>query len=340
MNELSPLGRIDRAIGVIAGRGIAVSRDLDLSGFTYLRTGGTAAALIQPGTVDELCEVLTTLRSAGVPVKVIGATSNILFLDDARYGVLVSTIPLDAIRHDPGEGVIIADAGAMLPDLARFALHNSIGGFAGLEGIPGTLGGAVFMNAGAYGYEIKDTLLAVDALLPSGEVRRLAASELALGHRSSAIRQGTLEAVILRCFFRAAAGDPVAIEAEMEVFHAKRHKYQDFLFPNLGSIFSASPYRALGRRDRLFRTASAVHYALAYRFKPFRRESPINRKWLNALAARRFGLDFPIQSYSNKTLNCLVNRGQGTSEMLRYIDRIQELADNSLPLENEVFRPT
>jgi UDP-N-acetylmuramate dehydrogenase len=145
---------------------------------------------------------------------------------------------LKSIEYNEVNEEIIADAGMMLPDLSRFALYNSIYGFAGLEGVPGTLGGAVFMNAGAYGYEIKDTLVAVDIASYEGEVHRYSCAELELGHRNSALRKNEIEGTILRCYFTANKGDAEEISNEMEFYHAKRHKYQDFLYPNLGSIFS------------------------------------------------------------------------------------------------------
>ncbi len=122
----------------------------------------------------------------------------------------------------------------------------------------------------------------------------------------------------------------------MEVYHAKRHKYQDFMYPNLGSIFSGSPYRALGRRDRIFKLISAAYYFVNYEFKLFRRESPINRKWLNDIVLKRFPLHYPLQPFSDKTLNCLVNRGQGTEEMVRFIRQMEDLVSGQIPLENEI----
>jgi len=323
-------------IAYLKNNNIYFDQNISLSDVTYLKTGGIAKIIAYPGDIKKMSGLIAFLSRVGTMFKVIGATSNLLFLDNTDYTFLVCTSSLKSIEYNEVNEEIMADAGMMLPDLSRFALYNSIFGFAGLEGIPGTLGGAVFMNAGAYGYEIKDTLVAVDIASYEGEVHRYSCAELELGHRNSALRKNEIEGTILRCYFTANKGDAEEISNEMEFYHAKRHKYQDFLYPNLGSIFSSSPYRALGEKDKLFRYVSAVYLILFYKIKIFRRESPINRKWLNDLVVKRFGINYEIKPFSNKTINCLVNRGQGTEEMVRFIEEMKDLTDNSISLENEI----
>src|SRR5690606_24914859 len=127
--------------------------------------------------------------------------------------------------------LISCDMGAMLPDLSRFALHHSIKGYAGFEGIPGTIGGAVFMNAGAYGYSLDQVLESVELMDRGGSVVEIPASKLNLKYRHSLLKTGELEGIITRAHFRAELGDRQAIYRQMEVFHAKRHRYQDFIYP-------------------------------------------------------------------------------------------------------------
>lgn len=315
---------------------IRYKKDIVLADITYLRTGGLVKVIAYPDNPDKMADLLSFLHKTETTFKIIGATSNLLFLDDVEYTFLVSTSDMKHIEYDAVNKQIIADAGVMLPDLSRFALYQSITGMEGLEGIPGTLGGAVFMNAGAYGCEVKDTLTGVDLSDYSGNICHYTKDKLGLSHRTSLIRQGKVAGIILKCYFSAENGNAQKIERKMELFHAKRHKYQDFLYPNLGSIFSGSLYRALGKRDIFFKYLSATYLLFSYKIKLFRRESPLNRKWLNDIVVKRFCLKYDIQPFSNKTLNCLVNRGQGTDEMVRYIDEINKLTDNSLPVENEV----
>lgn len=328
--------QLNRVSAELAALGVRADRDVHLSKLTYLRTGGKCSALFTPNSVEQLSQVVKLLHTNNLSYKVIGSTSNLLFLDDAEYTCLVRTTAIDAIWLDHENEQIVAEAGAMLPELSRFALYNELDGFSCLEGIPGTLGGAVFMNAGAYGSEIKDTLTAVDAITPAGDIVRFASSELGLRHRSSDIRSGSFKNIICRCYFGAVPGDAEKISHDMELYHAKRHKYQDYLYPNLGSIFSGSPYRALGSRDVVFKVISAAYYAINYEWRLFRRESPLNRKWLNDVLLRRFALSYDRQPFSDKTINCLVNRGQGTGEMVRFIHEMAVLTQGRIPLENEI----
>ncbi|WP_405410890.1 UDP-N-acetylmuramate dehydrogenase [Maribacter sp. Asnod1-A12] len=327
---------MDKLISEINKSKINYSLNVDLKRFTYLGTGGNAGLIIYPKNTAEMVLVIRALKSMKILFKVVGATSNLLFLDETRYNCLLSTKDLNDFEYLESSGEIIAGSGLMLPHLSRIALFNSITGFEGLEGIPGTIGGAVFMNAGAYGYEISEILKEVEAVDFNGNVINFSINDLRLEKRNSALRRGEISAVITKVTFNAKKGNASSIENKMEIFHSKRHKYQDFQFPNLGSMFSGSVYRALGDNDRYTYLMSSLFYLLNYKFKVFRRESPINRKWMNDIIVRRFKLKYHIQPFSNKTINCLVNRGQGTSEMVRYIEEITDLTNNSVPLENEI----
>ncbi|WP_172331813.1 FAD-binding protein [Mangrovicoccus sp. HB161399] len=332
--ESQPVGTdVAAALGAA---GIALEHNVSLAGRSYLRTGGMAGLIASPKSVGELSAAVSLLAEAGQPFKVIGNTSNLLFRDEAQYSVLVSTLGLDSIVHDPEAATITAECGVMMPELSRVALWNSATGFEGLEGIPGTIGGGIFMNAGAYGTELKDKLLSAVAVRPDGRIEEVDAAELGLTHRASALRRGEFAGIVAQCTFRAEPGDAQKIFHKMETFHAKRHKYQDFMYPNLGSIFSGSPYRALAARDRKFKLLSALFYLFRYEYKIFHRESPLNRKWLNDLVLERFDFSYEKQPFSDKTLNCLVNRGQGTDEMIRFIRQLEELIDGRAPLENEI----
>jgi len=183
---------------------------------------------------------------------------------------------------------------------------------------------------------LKDKLIEAELALPDGSLRHFSLADLQLSHRSSVLRREASGSFVCSATFQAKTGDERKIFGKMELFHAKRHKYQDFMYPNLGSIFSGSPYRALSARDRYFKLMSAAYYLLNYELRLFRRESPINRRWLNDLVLKRFPLRYQHQPFSDKTLNCLVNRGQGTKEMVRFIRQMEELTSGLVPLENEI----
>ncbi|MFC6860086.1 UDP-N-acetylmuramate dehydrogenase [Zunongwangia atlantica] len=322
--------------GFLLKANINYEEDVELSKITYLRTGGTADYIIFPRTNEEVCEAIKILNSLSVKFKIIGATSNLLFLDDKVYSCLLSTERLKGMFLNKDTALIEAASGDMLPELSRFALLHSSKGFEGLEGIPGTVGGAVFMNAGAYGYEIKNVLEFIEMVDFEGNLKKIDKVDLKLGKRISSLRKGDLKGVIVKCYFKYQKGNTTAIAYRMENYHAKRHKYQDFLYPSLGSIFSGQIYKALGEKDRYFKVVSAFFYLFRYKWKIFHKESPLNRKWINDLAVKRFKLNYDLQPFSDKTINCLVNRGQGTDEMVNYIRKIEELTDGKIPVENEI----
>ena len=315
--------------------GLEVFENVSLTKYSYLKTGGLARYVIYPRNIESLVCLLTHLADTGRRFKVIGNTSNLLFKDATDYSVLVCTLWLNDLSVANGE--IVAECGASLPELSRQALYSGFRGFEGLEGIPGTVGAGIFMNAGAYGSEIKDTLLAVDLAEAGGSVRRIPAEELGLDHRSSSLRSGQLNGTILRAYFKGTPGSIPSIHAKMELFHEKRHRYQDFLYPNLGSLFSGSPYDVFARRDK------SVRWMMKYdlwrrRFaKYFLKGTPTDRKWINAYLVKRLGLSYPVQPFSDKTMNCLVNRGQGTDAMIAFIEQMQALTEGRLPLENEIL---
>jgi UDP-N-acetylmuramate dehydrogenase len=323
-------------INILQANTIPYDIDVELTKFSYMKTGGRAKTIIHPVKESQLLIVLKTLSQLGVKYKIIGATSNLLFKDNENYTCLVSLLKLTKMFYDESNSHFSVEAGVMLPDFARFALYKNSKGFEGLEGIPGTVGGAVFMNAGAYGYEIKDTLLKVDIVSPEGEITQLNASEIKLSRRNSIFKSGENLGTILRCYFKYEKADANEIEHKMEIYHTKRHKYQDFLYPNLGSMFSGSLYRYLGLKNKAFMMISSIYFLFNYKLKFHRRESPINRKWINNIAVKKFNLQYKVQPFSNKTINCLVNRGQGTDEMIRYINEMKKLTNNKVPVENEI----
>jgi UDP-N-acetylmuramate dehydrogenase len=259
-----------------------------------------------------------------------------LFLDDLDYGLIVSTLKIREVRFDRENKEIHAECGAKLPGLSRLALQESADGFAGLEGIPGTIGGAVFMNAGAYGDSIHLILKAVDVVTADGEILRMESHQLGFSYRNSVFRDGRCPHFVVRAIFHLRPGDQARIGRKMEVVHSKRHKYNEYSYPNLGSVFSGSVYRALAKRDRYYWAVSSLFYVFNYRFKILRRESPLNRKWLNDFTLKRFQLKFEKQPFSDKTMNTIINNGQGTRVYLDYLDAIKELVDGEIPIENEI----
>lgn len=328
-----------RVINWLEENSIAHSVDVPLSRFTWFRSGGKARAIITPEGVGDLTKVVRFLNETDESFRLVGETSNMLFLDEIDYGFIVSTLRIREVRFDRNHEEIHADCGARLPELSRQALLESADGFAGLEGIPGTVGGAVFMNAGAYGDSIHLVLKSVEVITAKGEMQTMEAGELGFSYRNSVFRDGRCPHFIVRAIFHLRPGDQGKIGHKMELVHSKRHKYNEYSYPNLGSVFSGSVYRALAKRDKYYWLISSLFYLVNYRFKIFRRESPLNRKWLNDFTLKRFHLHFEKQPFSDKTMNTIINNGQGTKVYLDYLKTIKELIDGEVPIENEIVEP-
>lgn len=310
--------------------------DAKLNEFTWFRSGGKANAVIFPSSTQTLCLVIKYLNHRNESFRVVGETSNLLFLDDVDYNLLISTIRINQVSVDRGKMEIHSECGVKLPDLSRLALLESVDGFAGLEGIPGTVGGAVFMNAGAYGDSIHRILKSVEVVTAAGDLLVMGVQDLDFSYRNSVFRDGKCPHIIVRAIFHLRPGDQRVIGRKMELVHAKRHKYNDYNYPNLGSVFAGSIYRSLAKRDKFYWLVSSLFYLLNYKLKLFRREAPLNRKWLNDFTVKRFALRFEKQPFSDKTMNTIINNGQHTKVYVDYLNQVRRLIRDDVPVENEI----
>ena len=201
---------------------------------TTFRIGGPAEHLILTQTTEEIADVIKLCRQEEIPWYIVGNGSNLLVADEGVRGVVIQL--LRNFNQIQVEGCQIRmQAGAQNAAVAKRALDASLTGFEFAAGIPGTIGGAVVMNAGAYGGEMKDILKEVTVLDPNGMIRTIPAEELELGYRTSIIaRKGyvVLEAVIVL-----KAGDPKEIKAAMDELKEKRVTKQPLEYPSAGSTF-------------------------------------------------------------------------------------------------------
>ena len=203
---------------------------------TSFRTGGPADVLILPRGASELAAVIGDCRTLGFPHMVIGNGSNLLFPDEGYRGAVIKTAGgLDACEADGR--VITAGAGISLSALANAALERGLTGLEFASGIPGTLGGAVYMNAGAYEEEIKDVFLWADVLTEDGIVR-MTNEDMQFSYRYSALqdaRQG--ERIALKAAFFLRSGDPGKIREKMSDLNTRRKARQPLEYPSAGSTF-------------------------------------------------------------------------------------------------------
>ena len=201
---------------------------------TTFRTGGPADYYVEPENREQLAAVLALCREQGVPFYILGNGSNLLVGDKGYRGVMVSMGR--AWSRILVEGCYIrAGAGAALSAVAREAQKNGLTGLEFAAGIPGTVGGAVVMNAGAYGSEMSGVLTRVTVLAPDGQFLVLGAGELELGYRRSCIPER--EYVVLDAEFKLVPGDPERIQAYMNELSMKRRSRQPLEYPSAGSTF-------------------------------------------------------------------------------------------------------
>lgn len=201
---------------------------------TTFRIGGPADFLVLPQTLQEIAEVTALCRKEGQPWYVIGNGSNLLVGDKGVRGVVIQLLRNFNEIEVRGEEIHV-QAGTVNAAVARQALDAGLTGFEFAAGIPGTTGGAVVMNAGAYGGEMKDILKEVTVLDEDGRVRTLAAEELELGYRTSIIaRKGY---IVLDICMKLEKGDPEAIRTRMDELREKRVTKQPLEYPSAGSTF-------------------------------------------------------------------------------------------------------
>lgn len=207
----------------------------DMSRFTSFRAGGKADFLITPQSLDQLKGVLKILSEEGVQYMVMGNGSNILVRDGGYKGAIVKLGEAFAQIRIEGDR-LTAGCGALMSSVARAAMEQSLTGFEFASGIPGSLGGAVFMNAGAYGGEMAHIIEEARIISRDGSCEyTLSCQELELGYRHSVLHERGDVAVSVT--LRLAPGDQEAIRREMKELAARRNEKQPVSLPSAGSFF-------------------------------------------------------------------------------------------------------
>lgn len=211
-----------------------VRRQEPMSLHTTFRIGGPADLFVMPGSIQAVADSIRICKETQTPYAVIGNGSNLLVSDAGYRGVIIQ-IGRNLNQVSVNGEEIRAQAGAMLSVIAKTALSESLTGFEFASGIPGTLGGAAVMNAGAYGGEMKDVLTEVTVLTREGEIRTVPAEKLEMGYRTSlAAKNGW---IILEAVLKFQKGDAEAIRGRMEELKMQRVTKQPLDLPSAGSTF-------------------------------------------------------------------------------------------------------
>jgi UDP-N-acetylmuramate dehydrogenase len=205
-----------------------------MSRHTSFRIGGPADALVLPTSTEDLRRVIVLARREGVPLTITGNGSNLLVRDGGIRGIVVKLGDCFT-RVTVEECRITAQAGALLGSVSRLAADHSLAGLEFAIGIPGTIGGAILMNAGAYGGEMKDVVTRCTVLEETGELRVLLPEDLQFGYRRSAL-QGT-RTLVVEVEMELTLGEADEIRARMADFTEQRESKQPLALPSAGSVF-------------------------------------------------------------------------------------------------------
>jgi len=210
-----------------------IQLDAKMSEHIYFKVGGTVDILLTPNNVEQLKETITICKQNKIPFYVIGNGSNLLIRDGGIRGVVIKLCELNKIERIGNK--ITAECGALLKAVSAEATAGSLAGFQFACGIPGSVGGAVFMNAGAYDGEISFVIEKAEVLDDNEEVRVFSKEELNLGYRQSLVMQKGY--VVLSATFDLIPGDKEKIQARVDALTKRREERQPLEFPSAGSTF-------------------------------------------------------------------------------------------------------
>lgn len=215
--------------------GCKVEYDVPMCDYTTFKIGGKAGLMITPSTDESLAEIIRKCKSEGVKPMIIGNGSNMLISDDGLDTVVINMCRENAEIKYLGDGLIECEAGVNLVKVCNFALEKELTGLEFAFGIPGSAGGAAYMNAGAYDGEMKDVLVRCTHIDCDGNFGQLEGDELRLGYRTSAYEHNGY--IITKLLLKLEKGDKALIKAKMQELLQRRKDKQPLEYPSAGSTF-------------------------------------------------------------------------------------------------------
>ncbi|MEK3889040.1 UDP-N-acetylmuramate dehydrogenase [Bacillus sp. FSL K6-3431] len=208
-----------------------------LKNHTLVKLGGEADFFVMPETYEAVAAVIRFKEKFQLPFTLLGNGSNIIVRDGGIRGIVMHFEHLAGLRAE--ENKIIAQAGVNIKDASQLALDQGLAGLEFACGIPGSIGGAMIMNAGAYGGEVKDVIDYVKVVTKTGELRQIEKVELELGYRTSIISMN--KDIVLEAIFALKVGDKNTIKEAMDNFTFQRESKQPLEYPSVGSVFKRPP---------------------------------------------------------------------------------------------------
>ena len=212
---------------------INIKKQEPLSKYTFTHTGGKADWLAFPENVEQVQQLVKFVKKNDIPLTVIGNASNLIVRDGGIAGLVLIVTGMNQIKVEGNN--VVAQAGATYIKTTQVARDHSLTGLEFAAGIPGSIGGAVFMNAGAYGGETKFAVKSATIMLPTGEIQELTNEELDFGYRHSSVQDN--HGIVLEATFELKPGDKEEITAQMDELNARRAAKQPLELPSCGSVF-------------------------------------------------------------------------------------------------------
>ena len=212
---------------------LTIKANEPLSNYTYTKTGGLADLLVFPRSVEQVQRVLAAVKQENLPLTVLGNASNLIVKDGGIRGLVMILTDMQELVLEGNQ--LKAASGAALIEASRLAAAAGLTGLEFACGIPGSIGGAIYMNAGAYGGEVKDVISQVEVVTRDGQLKTYAGADCDFSYRHSRFQEG--DEVILGVTFDLAPGDQSAIDSKVaELTHLRQSK-QPLEYPSCGSVF-------------------------------------------------------------------------------------------------------
>jgi len=312
---------------------IYFQRNLSLADLSYLKIGGLAAFFVIPENEEQVVDFVRFLKKNHCSYLIFGNGSNCLFGEGYIERIFISLKKLNRIVIDEENNMVNAEAGMFLPLFVNIVSQKGKTGFEGLNGIPGTIGGALRMNAGAYGNEIADKLADIKYLDGSGVINNISKTEARFSFRNSIFQEEFKSAVILSARFHLFSADQNEINRKIKIFQNNRSVYQEKKYPNLGSLFKTKDIYG-----DLARLSPGYAFLLWFLRKVSRFNGGKDNRIINYFTIKYFRLIYASEKpYSDKTLNCLVNRGHLTFAIaMEFIIQMKKILRDTLALEIEI----
>jgi len=237
MNEKSTINSLTKKLEKI--NYLKVENDKKLEEYTSFKVGGPADIFLTPISIGAVQKMMPLVVNSHLPYFILGRGSNLIISDKGYRGIIIYTGELKDFKVN--DNLIEAESGIELKELSEIALSKSLSGLEFASGIPGSLGGALYMNAGAYGGEMKDVIKTAFFVNKKGELIEKSKKELELDYRTSILQQKNLDLITVKVILNLEKSDQKAIKAEMDELHERRWAKQPMDLPSAGSIFKRPP---------------------------------------------------------------------------------------------------